>query len=99
MTGRNVTPEATGAAPCPLIRYLLDDPVYWQRYVDLLAENFATVLAPDAAIEKIRAHAEIIAPVATLDMSQEEYDAAVQALIDFVEARAAEVEGFLAGQE
>jgi len=32
-------------------------------------------------------------------MSQEEYDAAVQALIDFVEARALDVEAFLAGQE
>jgi len=83
----------------PLIRFLLDDPVYQQRYVDLLAENSATVLAPDAVIEKIRAHAEIIAPVATQDMSEEEYDAAVQALVDFVEVRAAEVEAFLARQE
>ncbi len=83
----------------PLIRFLLDDPVYRQRYVDLLAENSATVLAPDAVIEKIRSHAELLAPVAMLDMSEEEYDAAVRALIDFVEARAADVEEFLAGQE
>lgn len=80
----------------PLIRFLLDDPVYRQRYVDLLAENAATVLAPDAVIAKIRAHAELLAPVATQDMSQQEYDAAVQELIDFVEARAADVEAFLA---
>jgi len=83
----------------PLIRYLLDDPVYRQRYVDLLAENAATVLAPDAVIAKIRAHAELLVPVATLDMSPQEYEAAVQALVDFVEERAADVEGFLAGQE
>ena len=69
------------------------------RYVDLLAENFATVLAPDAVREKICARAETIAPVATQDMSQAEYDAAVQALIDFVETRAAEVAAFLAAQE
>jgi uncharacterized lipoprotein YbaY len=82
----------------PLIRFLLDDPVYWQRYVDLLAENAATVLAPDAVIAQIRAHAELLAPVATQDMSQAEYDAAAQALVDFVKASAVEVEAFLAGQ-
>jgi spore coat protein H len=80
----------------PLIRFLLDDPIYRQRYVDLLAENLATVLAPDAVTEKIRAHAAVIAPVATQDMSQAEYDAAVQELVDFVMARAADVEAFLA---
>ena len=79
----------------PLIRFLLDDPVYRQRYVDLLAENFATVLAPDAVLAKIRSHADLLAPVATLDMSQEEYDAAMQALGDFVQARAAGVEEYL----
>jgi spore coat protein H len=54
----------------PLIRYLLDDPVYWERYVELLAENAATGLAPDALLAKIRAHAEVIAPAATQDMSR-----------------------------
>lgn len=57
------------------------------------------MLAPDALIARIRAHAELLAPVAKQDISQAEYDAAVQALIDFVEARTVEVEGFLAGQE
>lgn len=80
----------------PLIRFLLDDPVYGQRYVERLAENSATVLAPDAVIAKIRAQAELLAPVATVDMSQAEYNAAVQELVYFVEARAAEVEAFLA---
>lgn len=79
----------------PLIRYLLDDPVYWARYVELLAENAATVLAPDALIAKIRAHAEVIAPAATQDMSPDEYAAAVQELIDFVEGRAQDVAQFL----
>lgn len=82
----------------PLIRYLLDDPVYWDRYVELMAQNCATILAPDAMIARIRARAEVIKPVATQDMSAEEYDAAVQELVDFVTARAVEVEAFLAGQ-
>lgn len=89
--------DVTGA--WPLIRYLLDDPVYWDRYVELMAQNFATVLAPDALIAKIRSHAGLIAPVATRDMSAEAYDAAVQELVDFVEARAKDVEAFLAAHE
>jgi spore coat protein CotH len=83
----------------PLIRFLLDDPVYRERYAQLLAENFAGPLAPDALLERIRAHAALIAPVAAQDMSAEEYDAAVQEVVDFVAARAAEVEAFLAAQE
>lgn len=83
----------------PLIRYLLDDPVYWDRYVELLAENAATTLAPDALTARLRAHAEAIAPIATKDMSQEDYDAAVQELVSFAEARAADVDAFLAKQE
>lgn len=83
----------------PLIRFLLDDPVYWNRYVELMAENAATVLAPDALLARIRQHAEVLAPVATREMSQEEYDAAVQKLVDFVQARAVDVEAFLASQK
>jgi spore coat protein H len=37
-SSRSTRPNITDA--WPLIRFLLDDPVYQQRYVDLLAENF-----------------------------------------------------------
>jgi len=83
----------------PLIRYLLDDPVYWDRYGKLLAENWATVLAPEAMMARIRTHAEVIKPVATRDMSVQEYDAAVQELVDYVVVRAEEVEAFLAAHQ
>jgi spore coat protein CotH len=82
----------------PLIRFLLDDPVYWARYVELLSENYAGVLATDALIARIQNHAQLIAPVATQEMSPEEYAAAVQEIVDFVEARAAELAAFLAEQ-
>lgn len=96
---KNITLDrSTVSEAWPLIRYLLDDPVYWDRYVELLRQNCATVPAPDAMIARIRARAEVIKPVATQDMSAEEYDAAVQELVDFVTARAVEVEAFLAGQ-
>ena len=83
----------------PLIRYLLDDPVYKERYAKLIAENFAGVLAPDAVIAKIRAHAELLAPYAAQEMSPEEYAGAVQEIVDFVRARAGEVEEFLAREK
>ncbi len=83
----------------PLIRYLLDDPLYRERYVKLLAENSATALAPDAVLARVRAHAAVIAPVATQDMRQEEYDAAVQAITDYVERSATNVEEFLTSQK
>ena len=83
----------------PLIRYLLDDPVYWERYVAFMAENFAGALAPEAVIARIRAHAELVAPYAARDMSPAAYAAAVQELVDFVEARAVAVEDFLARQK
>jgi spore coat protein CotH len=89
----NVTPS------WPLIRFLLDDPVYKARYAQLMAENDATVLKPEAIIEKIRARAEIIKPVATLDMSAEDYDKAVQVMIDYVNARAKDMDAFLAKQK
>lgn len=80
----------------PLIRFLLDDPLYRERYAELLKKNASTVFAPDALIAKIRAHAQVIAPVATKDMSQEEYAAAVQAIVDYVTLRSADVAEFLA---
>ena len=83
----------------PLIRYLLDDPVYKERYAKFVAENVAGVVAPEAVIAKIQAHAKLIEPYAALDMSQEEYAAAVQDVVDFVKVRATEVEDFLARQK
>jgi hypothetical protein len=86
----NVTEDA------PLVRYLLDDPVYWDRYVTLMAENFATVLDPEQAIAKVRTYADVIAPFAAENMSPAEYKAAVQEIVDFIEARAADTAAFLA---
>jgi len=82
----------------PLIRFLLDDPVYRDRYVALLAENTSTMLEPEGLIARIRSHAGVIAPVATKDMSRDEYDAAVQAIVAYVEQSATELQAFLANR-
>ena len=64
------------------------------------AVNTLTItIAPDALQAKIRAHAEMIAPVATQHMSQDEYAAAVQTIVDYVERSAKDVEDFLAKQK
>ncbi len=91
--------KATVTEDAPLVRYLLDDPVYWDRYVTLMAENFATVLDPEQAIARVRTYADVIAPYAAEAMSPAEYDAAVQEIVDFIETRAADTAAFLAEQE
>jgi hypothetical protein len=83
----------------PLIRYLLDDLVYWGRYMAFLAKNYATLLAPDRLTARIHGYAKVIAPVATQDMSPEDYAATVQAIVDFVTTRAVDVRAFLAKWE
>jgi spore coat protein CotH len=83
----------------PLIRFLLDDQVYRQRYVELLAENAGSVLAADTIAAKAEALAAATSPVATKDMSADEYDAAVAEVVDYARTRAQEVAGFLGSQE
>lgn len=78
-----------------LIRFLLDDPVYYARYVALLEENSRTVLEPDALTRQVRARAALLAPYATTQLSPAEYDAAVGDLVGFIESRGTELRAFL----
>lgn len=79
----------------PLIRFLLDDPVYYERYLDYLEETVSGPFEPEWMAERYRALAELIAPFAAADVGQEAFDAAVQELIDHAYERAEEVEVFL----
>ncbi|KAI9031312.1 coth protein-domain-containing protein [Hyaloraphidium curvatum] len=54
---RRSAPEAQ-----PLIRYLMDDPVYWKRYVAMVAQAFEGPLAPDEVAGWIRKRAAILEP-------------------------------------
>jgi hypothetical protein len=80
----------------PLIRYLLDDPVYYERYLGYLEETVEGPFNPDQMAETYRTLADLIAPYTAADVGEETYDAAVQQLIDHAYQRADAVAEFLA---
>jgi hypothetical protein len=79
----------------PLIRYLLDDPVYYALYLDDLAETVTGPFDPDQMAGTYRAMADLIAPYASADVGEAAFDAAVQQLIEHAYQRADAVEEFL----
>jgi spore coat protein CotH len=79
----------------PLIRYLLDDPVYYGLYLDYLAATVAGPFDPDHMAGTYQAMADLIAPHAIVDVGEAEFDAAVQQLIEHAYQRAESVEEFL----
>ena len=83
----------------PLIRYLLDDPVYYEQYVNYLAETVEGPFNPDHMAEIYQSMADLIAPYASADVGEETFNNAVQALIDHAYERAEAVETFLSEQE
>jgi hypothetical protein len=80
----------------PLIRYLLDDPVYNALYLDYLEDTVSGPFDPDHMAETYQAMAALIAPYASTDVGEAEFEAAVQQLIDHAYQRADAVEEFLA---
>jgi spore coat protein H len=79
----------------PLIRYLLDDTVYYTRYLDYLEETVAGPFDPGHMAETCQAMADLIAPYAIADVGEASFDAAVQQLIERAYQRADAVEEFL----
>jgi hypothetical protein len=79
----------------PLIRYLLDDPVYYARYLDYLAETIAGPFEPDHMAETYQTWAELIGAYAAADVGEEAFYAAVQQLIEHAYERADAVQEFL----
>jgi hypothetical protein len=79
----------------PLIRFLLDDPVNYKRYVGYLADT-STIFEPAAITERIETYADLLAPYAGEEIGAESYTTAVQRIMDYVTTRAEEVQTFLA---
>lgn len=79
----------------PLIRYLLDEPTYYDAYVSYVAETVAGPFNPDKMAETYQQLAELIEPYATADVGQVAFDEAVQQLIDHAYERAEAVETFM----
>jgi spore coat protein CotH len=79
----------------PLIRYLLDDPIYYADYVAYV-EAAGTELFTPARIEaKVSVLTELLAPYAVAEIGEAEFAEAVQQLIEFAHTRAAAVTAFL----
>lgn len=80
----------------PLIRYLLDDPVYYDLYLDYLQETIEGAFEPGRMAQIYQTWAELIEPYAVADVGQEAFEAAIQELVDHACQRVDAVQAFLA---
>jgi len=83
----------------PLIRYLLDDPVYYELYLDYLKEAVEGPFNPDHMAETYQNLADLIAPYAAADVGESTFNAAVQQLINHAYQRSEAVHEFLSSVE
>ena len=83
----------------PLIRYLLDDHEYMDRYVGYLEESIVGSCDPESLEERCLEMAELIRPYVTEESNEDYFDTAVQQLIDRCYARYDEAFTFLAAME
>ena len=81
----------------PLIRYLLDDEVYYQQYLDYLTEVNG-LFDPDELAAQYQVWAEMLAPYAAAAGNETTFTTAVQQLTDLTYARSEAVTEFLATQ-
>jgi spore coat protein H len=97
--GRNVSLDKANVGDnWPLIRYLLDDPIYYERYINYLEETSSDLFNPDKMTKKYQELVELLAPYAAEEDGEEAFEAAVQALIERTYDRAQAVTDFLAAQ-
>jgi spore coat protein H len=82
----------------PLIRYLLDDPVYYDRYIDFIGSVIEEVFIPDKLKEKCLETAELIEPYITGNGGDKAFDMAVRQLLDNINLRFQTVNNFLSLQ-
>lgn len=78
----------------PLIRYLLDDPVFHERYVEHL-RSLQRQFDVERLEAQCRAWAALLAPHAREQASGEPYEAAVEALVAVLHERAGALNAFL----
>jgi spore coat protein CotH len=79
----------------PLIRFLLDDPVYYELYINYLTEIVAGAFNADHMAETYQNIADLIAPYAAADVGEEAFSSAVRELIDYTYQRTEAVDTFL----
>lgn len=86
----------------PLIRFLMDDPVYRMQYENYLGDVIETVFVPEEMAETYAVYHALIADAAlaetseaTMLRSEQAFEASVQILIQHVNARSQEVQTYL----
>jgi spore coat protein H len=82
----------------PLIRYLLDDPVYSNKYLDYMAEMLNEVFIPEQLEKKCRDMVEVISPYLK-DDEKNSFTLAVEELIDRIYERYQATLDFLKAEE
>ena len=96
MGGRAVSLDKTDINEnWPLIRFLLDDPDYYDLYLNYLTETVENSFNPDRMAERYQSLADLIAPYSVSDVGETTLDASVQELIDHTYQRAVAVDAFL----
>jgi spore coat protein CotH len=96
MGGRGVSLDKADVGDnWPLIRYLLDDPVYYELYLDYLEETVEGPFNPDQMVETYQTLADLVASYAIDDVGESSFDEAVKQLISHAFKRADTVETFL----
>jgi spore coat protein H len=95
--GRNVSLGRDEAGQdWPLIRYLLDDPVYHSRYIDYIEETTSGAFNPETLEKECQELAELIAPYAAKESGEAAFESAVQELINRIYERYQAAIAFLA---
>lgn len=82
----------------PLTRYLLDDPVYYARYVDALRSVRETAFQPDVLEARVQALSDLIGATMAAESDKATFDAAVEQLVTRIRSQADAVDQFLAAQ-
>lgn len=96
--GRNVSLAKVDVGDnWPLIRFLLDDPTYYERYINYLKETSSDLFNTDKLAMKYQELAELIGPYAE-EKEQDTFETAVQSLTERTYERARAVADFLATQ-
>jgi hypothetical protein len=79
----------------PLIRYLLDDPIYYERYIGYIDGTIKGAFNPKKIEEKCNRMAELIEPYVAKESSEAAFESAVQELINRIYERVKAANTFL----
>ena len=93
----NTFDKASITSDWPLIRYLLDDPTYYAAYIEALRETSSQFDA-EALVQEYTALAATISPSAAQTISLNDYNSAVNTLMERIKTRSADLKTFLATQ-